>query len=163
MLGFTTESQHAAHHTLKNMQWNWSNFLSWIFWFCALSCLLADWPAAPCNQLMQYFINPIFRRFLVCAFCSTSALSGETFICLLLGYKLPNCSSIVWVLTCHFCKSLLTPALIATVESTALGKYCLPSSYSLFVLHLHSLYHPALPYVMACKRDHKEVRSTCCQ
>lgn len=38
-----------------------------------ITSLLADSLAAPCNQLMQYFINPIFRHFLACAFCSTSA------------------------------------------------------------------------------------------
>lgn len=31
----------------------------------------------------------------------------------------------------------------------------LPSSYSLFVLQLHSLYHPALPYVMLVKETRR--------
>lgn len=38
-----------------------------------ITSLLADWPAAPCNQLMQYSINPILRGSLASAFCSTSA------------------------------------------------------------------------------------------
>lgn len=149
------------------MQWN---FLSWIFWFCALSCihhLPPCWFASSSMQSAHALLHkPHFQAFpdlCILFHICTSAPSVETLICLLLGYKLPSHSSVVWVLTCHICKCLLTPALIVTVEDTTLGKYCLPSNCSLIVLQLHSLYHPALPYVMACKGDHEEIRSTSCQ
>lgn len=90
----------------------------------------------------------VFRIFLF--YIYASVFSVETFICLLMGYKLPSLTSLSVMLAGLFMSSL-----VVGVEGRILGRTDKYSCY-VFVVPLCCLYNTALCCMVGCKRDCKE-------
>lgn len=102
--------------------------------------------------LKSRLLSLSLKRFFI-YFCSTSThlfFSVETFICLLMGYKLPSLTSLSVMLAGLFMSSL-----VVGVEGRILGRTDKYSCF-MFVVPLCCLYNIALCCMMGCRGDCKE-------